>query len=65
MAIGARAAPDIIYARGVPAGPSPDPVSFHRKDSFLIFFEIGLCSDIGLQYKLAKKTEKYHPSSTP
>ena len=37
----AGAAPDIIYARGVPVDPSPDPASFDRKDCALILFEIG------------------------
>jgi hypothetical protein len=32
MAIGAGAAPDIVYAPGVPADPTPDPDSFDRKD---------------------------------
>jgi hypothetical protein len=41
MAAGAGAAPDIIYALGVPVDPSPDPASFDRKDCALILFEIG------------------------
>jgi hypothetical protein len=32
MAAGAGAAPDIIYARGVTADPSPEINSFNRKD---------------------------------
>ena len=60
-AAGAGAAPCIIYARGVPADPSPDHASFDRKNCFLILFEIGLCSDLGLHEKRSMKTEKYHP----
>jgi len=37
MATGAGAAPDIIYAQGVPVDPSPDPASFSRKEFPLIF----------------------------
>ena len=61
MATRMRAAPDIIYARGVPVDPTPDPHSFDRKDCSLILFEIGFYRDIGCQDKLKKKTEKYHP----
>ena len=58
---GAGAAPDIIYARGVPADPIPDQDSFDRKDCSLILFEIGFCRDLGLHEKRTKKTEMYHP----
>ncbi len=61
MAAGAGATPDIIYARGVPVDPSPDPTSFDRKDCALILFEIGLCRDLGCQGRLTKKIEKYNP----
>ena len=61
MAAGMGAAPDIIYARGVLADPTPDLDSFDRKDCSLFLFEIGFCMDLGLHDKLAKKTEKYHP----
>ena len=56
---GAGVAPDIVYARGVPIDPSPDPASFDRKDFPLVLFEIGFCKDLGFQDKLIKKTEKY------
>jgi hypothetical protein len=56
-----EAAPDIIYARGVPSDPSLDPASFDRKACALTLFEIGLCRDLGCQDKLTKKIEKYHP----
>jgi len=61
MAIRAGATPDIIYARGVPDDPSPDPSFLDRNDCSLILFEIGLCIDLGCQGKLTKKIEKYHP----
>ena len=38
---GAGAAPDIIYARGVPFDLSPDPASFNHKECSLVLFEIG------------------------
>jgi hypothetical protein len=52
MAAGAGAASDIIYARGVPADPSPDIDSFNRKDCSLVLFEIGFCNDLGWPKKL-------------
>ena len=61
MAPGAGAAPDIIYARGVPADPAPEIDSFNRKDCSLILFEIGFCMDLGCQKKLKKK----QTSTTP
>ena len=60
-AAGAQAAPDIIYARGVPADPTPDHNSFDRKDCPPILFEIGFCRDLGLHDNRTKKTEKHHP----
>ncbi len=60
MAVGAGASPDIICARGVPAGPSPDPDSFDRNNCSFFLFEIGVRRDLGLQDKITKKTEKYH-----
>ena len=56
MATGAGAAPDIIYARGVPADPSPEIDSFNRKDCSLILFEIGFCKDLGCHKKPKKKS---------
>ena len=64
MAAGAGAAPDIIYARGVPAHPSPDIESFNRSDCSLILFEIGFGRDLGCHKKLKEKTEKYNPLVT-
>ena len=60
MVEGVGAAPDIIYAQGVPIDPSPDPASFDRKDCSLILFETDFCRDLGCQDKLTKKTEKYY-----
>jgi hypothetical protein len=54
-------APDLIYARWVPYTPSPDPISFNRKQCTLILVEIGFCRDLGCDIKFDKKTEKYSP----
>ncbi len=64
MACGAGAAPDIIYARGVPADPSPEIDSFNSSGCSLILFEIGLCRDLGCQNKLRKKNDNYNPLVT-
>ncbi len=65
MSARAGAAPDIIYARGVPAEPSPDIDSFNRKDCSLIVFEIGFRRNLGCLKKLkVKKTEEYNPLVT-
>jgi hypothetical protein len=61
MAAGAGAAPDIIYARGVPADPSRD---FNRNDCTLILFEVGFCRDLGCHQKYTEKTDKYLPLLT-
>ena len=53
--------PDLIYARGIPDTPSPDPTSFDRKQCTLIIDEIGFCRDLGFDVKFDKKTEKYSP----
>jgi hypothetical protein len=52
---------DLIYARGVPDSPSPDPTSFNNKLCTIIIVEIGLCRDLGCKDKLAAKTKKYSP----
>jgi hypothetical protein len=64
MAAGAGAASDIIYARGVPADPSPEIDSLNRKDCSLILFEIGFNRDLGCHKKLRGKTGKYNPLVT-
>jgi hypothetical protein len=43
--------PDLIYARGVPNTPSPDPTSFDQKQCTLIIVEIGFCRDLGCDVK--------------
>jgi ribonuclease HI len=60
-AAGAGVAPDIIYARGVPADPTPEIDSFNRKDCSLLLFEIGFCRDLGCHKKRQEKTDKYNP----
>ena len=58
--------PNLIYARGVPNTPSPDPTSFNKKQCTLIFVEtMDFCKDLGCDVKFDKKTEKYPPSSRP
>jgi hypothetical protein len=52
---------DLIYARGVPDTPSPDPTSFDKKMGTLILVKIGFCRDMGCDVKFDKKTEKYSP----
>ncbi len=54
-------APNLIYARGVPDTPSPDPTFFDRKQCTLIIVEIDFCKDLGCDIKFDKKTEKYSP----
>ena len=53
--------PDLVYARGVPNTPSPDPTSFDKKQCTLIIVEIGFCRDLGCDVKFDKKTENYSP----
>ena len=58
---GTRHRPDLIYAKGVPDTPSPDPKTFDRKKCNLIIIEIGFCQDFGCQKRLQEKTAKYAP----
>jgi hypothetical protein len=51
--------PDVIYARGVPDTPFPDPTSFGRRHCILIIVEIGFCRDLGCNIEFDEKTEKY------
>jgi hypothetical protein len=64
MAAGAGAAPDIVYARGVPADSSSDMDAFNRKDCSLILFEVGFCRDLGCHEMYIQKTDKYLPLLT-
>ena len=54
-------APDLIYARGVPDSPDPDPNTFDRTQCTLIIIEIGFCRDFGCVEKLEEKSSKYAP----
>jgi hypothetical protein len=54
-------APNLIYARGVPNTPSPDPTHFGGKQFTLIIVEIGFYRDLGCDIKIDKKTEKSSP----
>jgi hypothetical protein len=60
-AAGHGTAPDLIYARGVPDSPSPDPTSFDKKLCTLIIVEVGFCRDLGCEEKLEAKIIKYAP----
>ncbi len=53
--------PDLIYARGVPNTPSPDPTSFNKKQCTIIIIKIGFCRDLGCEIKFDEKTENYSP----
>ena len=54
-------APDLIYARGVPDSPAPDPSTFDRKQCILLLIEIGFCQDFGCHKRRQEKTAKYAP----
>ena len=47
FAAGHGTAPDLIYARGVPDTPEPDPTTFDRKNCNLIVNEVFFCRDFG------------------
>ena len=49
MATGSKAAPDIVYARKVPADTFPDIDAFNKEDCSLILIEVGFCRDLGCQ----------------
>ena len=59
--VGHGTTPDLIYARGVPNTPSPDPTSFDKQHCTLIIVEFGFRRDLGCDVKFDKKTEKYSP----
>jgi hypothetical protein len=54
-------APDLIYARGVPDNPKPDPTTFDRKKCNLLIGEIVFCRDFGCDKRQREKTTKYAP----
>ncbi len=58
-------APDIIYTRGVPDTPNPDPSTFDRKICNLILMEIGLCGDLCCITRLEEKMTNDAPLVAP
>jgi hypothetical protein len=64
IAAGAGAAPDIVYARGMPSNLTSDFNAFNRKDCSLLLFEVGFCRDLGCHEKYKQKTDKYFPLLT-
>ncbi len=60
-AAGHGTSPDLIYAKGVPDSPSPDPTSFNKKLCTLIIVEVGFYLDLRCDAKLEAKTTKYAP----
>jgi hypothetical protein len=56
--------PYLIYAIGVPDSPSPDPNTFDNKKCTRILIEIGSCTYLVCDKKIAEKTEKYSPFIT-
>ena len=61
FAAGHGTAPDLIYARGVPDTPDPDPRTFDRKNCNLILNEVFFCRDFGCHERCQEKTTKYIP----
>ncbi len=57
-------APDLIYARGIPDSPRPDPNTFDRKKCNLVVIEVGFCRDLGCDKARQEKTEKNAPLVT-
>ncbi len=64
MEAGAKAAPDIVYARGMPADPPPDIDAFNKKDCSIILMEVGFYMKLGCHEKYIQKTDKYLPLLT-
>ena len=58
---GKGAAPDLIYARGVPSFPAPHLSQFQRSECTLLLIEVGFCRDLGCTEKRAEKQTKYAP----
>ena len=58
VAAGHGTAPDLIYNRGVPDTPEPDPTTFDRKNCTLLVSEIFFCRDFGCHERLQVKTDK-------
>jgi hypothetical protein len=64
IAAGVGAAPDIVYARGIPDNLPSDFSAFNRKDCTLLLFEVGFCRDFGCNEKYKQHTDKYFPFLT-
>ena len=58
---GCGAAPDLIYARGVPDSPIPPRSPIATKECSLLLIEVGFCRDLGCPEKRTDKTTKYEP----
>ena len=54
--------PDLVYARGVPNVPNPDPSSFDKATCSLLLIEVGFGSDLNLKAKLEEKHRNTNPS---
>ena len=61
---GKGAAPDLIYARGIPDFPNPPPTNVCRSECALLLIEIGFCRDLGCVEKRDEKHAKYEPLIT-
>lgn len=61
FAAGHGTAPDLVYARGVPDTPEPDPATFDRKLCNLIIIKVCFCRDFGCHKRRQEKTIKYAP----
>jgi hypothetical protein len=53
--------PDLVYAKGVPDTPSPDPSTFDRMKCNLILVETGLCKDFRCNTRHQENAAKYAP----
>lgn len=58
---GQGAAPDLIYARGIPDFPATPTTPAHRLECALLVVEIGFCRDLGCVERRAAKQAKYEP----
>ena len=58
---GLGTARDLIYARGVPDTPSPDPSTLESKKCNLILIEVEFYQDFGCHKRLQEKTAKNAP----
>ena len=56
---------DLIYARGVPNTPSPDPTSIDKKKCTLIIVEIGFYMTMAATLSSRRRTRNTSPSRRP